>query len=168
MNQQQRAFLIKQIEENTKIKIDELKNSIGQEPDLTGKLIHYILSGDYEVLDKEKLELIILNKAQNNTTKSSWISNPNSRWLDEYIRELHLTFKLEEILILPDSFYTEFKEFKERKLKIEEEIQVLKAQLKNLIVRVQLASNSVLAKMISEVDNMGDLTLMDTKLKLLN
>lgn len=34
-----------------------------------------------------------------------------------------------------------------------------------LVTRIQLASDKTLEKMISEVDDMGDVSLMDTKLK---
>jgi len=35
-------------------------------------------------------------------------------------------------------------------------------------MRVQLASDKTLQKLINEVDDMGDLSLMDTKLKMLD
>ena len=48
------------------------------------------------------------------------------------------------------------------------EIDLLKVQLDTIEVRVQLASDKTLQNLVNEVDDMGSLSLIDTKLKLLS
>lgn len=59
----------------------------------------------------------------------------------------------------------------ERAIKVKEvddQIKQLRIQLETLEVRIMVASDKVLQKLINEVDDMGDISLIDTQIKLLD
>ena len=65
-------------------------------------------------------------------------------------------------------FWKRFQNARQHNDKIQSEINTLQLQLDAIELRIQLASDKTLQKMINEVDDMGELSLIDTKLKLLN
>lgn len=59
------------------------------------------------------------------------------------------------------------KEREEERSKINKQIEELNIQLQTLEVRIMLASDKHLQKLINEVDDMGDIKLIDSKIKLI-
>jgi|688.fasta_scaffold1144838_2 hypothetical protein len=51
--------------------------------------------------------------------------------------------------------------------KVNQEIAALKLQLETLEIRIMIASDKVLQSIVNEVDDMGDIRLIDTKIKLI-
>lgn len=67
----------------------------------------------------------------------------------------------------PPLFTEAFQKFKAQADSIGSEIESLKAKRDTLIMRVKLAPDKRLEVLISEIDDMGDISLMDSKLLLL-
>jgi hypothetical protein len=71
------------------------------------------------------------------------------------------------LIVLPDEFKVELERVKEHNSMIDEQIKNLHAGIDTLELRIQLASDKTLQGIINDVDDMGDLLLIDTKLKLI-
>jgi len=162
MNQTQRSFLIKKIEENIKHKIKALEDSKPEYPSLNNYLLHAVMSGNFELQPIEEIKKILLQKALNAKGNEDWLGN---HW--GMSNKSLVTFKADEIFVVPEEYRKRANECKMKQAELQEQIYNLRVQSETLITRIQLASDKVLQKMINEVDDMGDISLMDTKLKLI-
>ena len=75
---------------------------------------------------------------------------------------------LRDLVVVPDDYSIELERVREFNKKIDEEIQLYRISLDTIEMRIQLASDRTLQNLINEVDDMGELKLIDTKLKMLN
>lgn len=164
MNQTQRNFLIEKVKKESQAKIAMLEKSLPEAPSLSNYLFHAVMSGTFEIADNETIRGIIKDKALSAKSQKDWMNSKAAGWGSN---PNEIAFRATEFFKTPKEFEVRFKEYKEKKDEVEKQIELIKAQTDTLVVRIQLASNSTLQRMINEVDNMGDLSLMDTKLKLL-
>ena len=161
MNQTQRTFLINKIKETTTKRVEELKKQIPQHPSLTNYLFSAVMKDDFELQSTESLRELIKAKALNSKEGSNWLNEDTMGWQKERTIRLGIS----ELFVIPDDYTKVYNEYKEQKEKIEAEINAIKLQSDTLITRIQLASDKVLQTMINEVDDMGNISLMDTKIK---
>lgn len=164
MNQAQRTFLIKKIEETTKKKVEELKKQVPEHPSISNYLFHAVMKNEFELQSIDSLKEIIRNKALNAKEDSNWLSEERMGWQSKSTIRL----SIQELFVIPDEYTKVYNEYTEKKEKIYEEINIIKMQSETLITRIQLASDKVLQTMINEVDDMGNISLMDTKIKSLS
>ena len=162
MNQTQRNFLIKKIEDSTKLQIKALESNKQQFPDLNLWLLHAVLSNDFQMRPIEEIRETIRQRALKNKEREDWMGNT---WGSANKSDMH--FKAREIFILPDEYEQKVSEARKANEDIDEKIRQLHIQSDSLITRITLASDKTLQTMINEVDNMGDISLMDTKIKAL-
>lgn len=164
MNQQQRAFLIKKIQETTDSNIKRLEATIEQPPSLSNYLFHHIMKGDFEIASIDKLKAMVSEKALNSKGNNQWMDSQNS--LTGISNKI--SFKAEDFFVLPDDYNEKWSAYCKSKEAVKSQIQSIRTQSETLIMRIQLASDKVLQKMVSEIDDMGDLSLMETKIKMIN
>lgn len=161
MNQQQRKFLIEKIEKKTKITVDALKSSIPDAPSFSNYMMHAVMSGNYDIIDKDAIKALILKKALNSKEgRSDWMGDSQA-----FGSRTQLAFKPKEIFIVPEEYTTIHNEYAAKRKQIEDDIAAIQIQCDTLVTRIQLASDKTLQKMINEVDDMGDISLIDTTLK---
>lgn len=160
MNQVQRKYLINKIKEKTKAEIDVLERSKPEAPSIANYLIHTVMSGDFQLQSLEYIKQVIKQKALKSKKGTNWLSN--DRWSSS---ETEISFNVGDIFILPDE-YEHIKNKTEKELAaINDKIHNLTLQTDTLITRITLASDKTLQTMINEIDDMGNISLMDTKLK---
>jgi len=162
MNQTQRSFLIKKIEETADIRIKALHDSKPELPSIQNWLLHSVLSDSYELNPPLEIKAAIKKKAISaRQGRENWMNG--SHW----DAKGEISFNLEEIFIMPEQYEKEKGLILEERGRIQQEINLLSSQKETLVLRIQLASDKTLQSMINEVDNMGNLSLMDAKLKAL-
>lgn len=164
MNTAQRKFLIERIQQKVKERIEELKKTRLEYPSASNFIFKAILNDKLELQPKEVTLEALKKKALNAKEGENWMSNMRMGFEKE--REIHLL--IQELIVLPEDYKEELERVVKHNKTIEQEIALLKTQLDTIEVRVQLASDKTLQNLINEVDDMGDLSLMDTKLKLLS
>jgi hypothetical protein len=160
MNQTQRSFLIKKIEAGVKAKKDALYNSIPPSPSLSNYLLHAVLSGTFEIVPNEEIKKIIKQKAVTSNDRDEWMGNSWQR-----SNKTDVVFKASDIFVIPKEYREVQEKYLTEKAEAERQINELVLQSDSLITRIQLASDKTLDKMIAEVDDMGDISLVDTTLK---
>lgn len=168
MNNTQRNFLIKKIQEGVEIRMRALRDSMPEEPNLSNYLLHAVMSGKFDIISNEEIKEIIRQKAL--TSKqghSSWMASNKGRY-SAFGNMEDLVFKANEFFIIPEDYKGLLKEYEDRRDKINEEMATLSIQCDSLVTRITLASDKTLQTMINEVDDMGNISLIDTKLKLLS
>jgi len=164
MNQVQRKFLIDKITEKTNQRIEVLRKSKPEFPSFSNHVYLAIMSGTLKLKSLEEIEAAIKEKALNAVEGKNWLSEENMGW------EKLTTIKLprDSVFYHPESYIKAMVEYNAKADKIRIEIEELKLQLDTLITRIQLASDKNLELIVREVDDMGQLKLIDSKLKLLN
>ena len=163
MNQTQRNFLIKKVSETADSKIKALKETLPKLPSLNNWLLHAVLSGEFNIKSIPELKETIRQYALNANDREDWLGNS---WNTVTKTDVH--FKAENFFIIPDEYTIKKERYESEEKIIQDKIYQLKIQKDTLITRIQLASDKLLQKMINEVDDMGDISLIDTKLKMLN
>jgi hypothetical protein len=164
MNTTQRKFLIERIQGKVNIKIESLNSMKMKYPSASNYIFKAILNNNLELQPSEVILDALKRKALNAKEGENWLSQARMG----YEKETTITLKIEELIIYPSDYNDELIKVRAHNEDIDLEINELKIQLDTIEVRVQLASDKTLQNLINEVDDMGDLSLMDTKLKLLN
>lgn len=167
MNSQQRKYLIDKINEKKKIKIQELESQIKKRPSLIAYMLHEVLSDRIKVRENSELLEIVKKKALqalSDDKANNWLSN-SDRWGSQ--KEDKVSFDLNEFFVIPENYKSIISEVDKHNLEIRNQIYQLSIQCESLETRIMLASDKTLQKMINEVDDMGDISLIDTKIKLL-
>lgn len=166
MNQAQRNFLIKKIEDQVAITCKDLKEQKPEQPNLNNWLLHAVLSDNFEIHTVEEIKETIKQKALNATRDVNWLTGEReSGWSGN---SRGVGFKVSDIFILSDDYKKRSDDYRLQSNEIDEKIRQVKIQSETLITRIQLASDKTLDKMINEIDDMGDISLMDTKIRYLN
>ena len=162
MNQAQRKFLIETVQTRTKAKISALKNSIPKEPSLSNHVFLAVMSGTLKLKSEAEIIEALKQKALNSKEGANWLAE-DSGWMSSK------TVKIERdaLLVTPESYDVEYEKYKTELCRIQDEIDELTSQLDTLIIRLQLTSDKNLESIIRDVDDMGEVKLIDNKLKLL-
>jgi len=166
MNQAQRKFLIDRIEANVKKQIEAIKQSdLEQPPSLENYLYGLALTGKLEIMEQEHIKKVLCERAMKHTARNGYSSGS---WLG---RDTHASLsrnaeiKVSDLIVIPDDYTKQWDEYRQSENARQEKIRQIQIECDTLVTRIQLASDKTLEKMISEVDDMGDVSLMDTKLK---
>lgn len=164
MNQTQRNFLIKKIQESIDAKIRVLMGDREDPPSLSNYILHYVMSGKFEILPNDRIKEIIKEKALGSKAgKDNWMSGRSS-WNSD---SNEISFRATDFFILPDDFKKLMHKYLQREKERQNKIDALRTQSDGLITRIQLASDKTLQTLINEIDDMGNISLMDMKLKAL-
>lgn len=162
MNQVQRKFLIDKIKEEITKKIKLLESSREESPLLSTHIYREIMQGTLKLKSENEILGIIKERAINAREGSDWLTRSRSGWGSEKGR---VALDADEIFILPNSFVEKRNQVDLHNAEIQKTINKMRAELNTLEMRIQLASDKTLQKMIGEVDDMGDISLIDTKIK---
>lgn len=160
MNQAQRKFLIDKIQAGIKETDKVLEESLPDEPKMDGYLLQALFAGTLEIRTKKSLMDLLKTRAARNV--NSWLT-ANS-WSSKSDR---VEFKLEDFFVTPEQYQIDYDAWKKETERIEGLRRTMRMQSEGLCTRIQLASNKTLEKMIAEVDDMGDISLVDCTLKAL-
>lgn len=164
MNTTQRKFLVERIQQKVKEKIESLQNKKEKYPSASNYIFKAILNNTLQIQPDEVILSALKEKAMRAKEGANWLSEARMG----YEKERTIQLLIEQLIVLPEDYNKELQRVKECNRLIEEQIETLKIQLDAIEVRVQLASDKTLSNLINEVDDMGSLSLIDTKLKLLN
>ncbi len=164
MNQVQRKFLIDKIQEKTKAKVKELRDSELQYPSASNYIFKAALNNELKLRSEEHILKAIKNKALNAKEGANWLSEERMGSNKESTIRLDLT----DVIDLPLDYFKEFERVKSFNNNIRKEIGELNIYLDTIEVRIQLASDKTLSQIIKDVDDIGDIKLIDSSLKLLN
>tara|TARA_R110002126_G_scaffold162448_2_gene310404 strand:- start:248 stop:742 length:495 start_codon:yes stop_codon:yes gene_type:complete len=163
MNSTQRKFLVERIQSKVKGRIEALKNSLLDLPSIDNYIFKAIMTDDLELQPSDVILSALKRKAARAKAGENWLSDDR---MGMY-KNTTIRFDVNDLIKLPKDYNNELTRAKEHNSKIHEEISLLKIQLDTIEVRIQLASDKTLQSLINEVDDMGDIKLIETNLKLL-
>jgi len=164
MNTAQRKFLIERIQQKTKDKIKVLQNNKMDLPSIDNYIFKAILTDNLELQPSEVILSALKAKAKRAKAGENWLSEDR---IGVY-KSTTIRIDIKELIKLPNDYNEELERVIEHNDNINKEIETLKIQLDTIEIRVQLASDKTLRNLVNEVDDMGSLSIIDTKLKLLS
>ena len=169
MNQDQRKFLIGQVEDTCIEQVDRLKAQIPDKPSLNNYLVASFLDGSIEFNDivelKRKMRERVLKMGKEDAlVKTEDISRWSRRNREEEEEVEVVQVRAEDLFVIPEAYLVALREYEEKKSRIEAEIDQLKNTTKTIVLKLQIGSAQVLDKLVMQVDNMGDLSLVNTQL----
>ncbi len=158
MNQVQRKYLIDKIQKASEEAIKEMRKSLPQKPELSRYCLMALLNGELKIKGNSELLQVLKNRAlesNGSVFSHGWRSQEDGE----------ITFRLEEFFEVPIGYTEAYSDWVKKSSAIKDKINLLEKQSEGLCTRIQLASNKTLERMIAEIDNMGDISLMDCTLK---
>lgn len=164
MNQKQREFLIGKIEAENKRKISALEGAIPDEPELEVYITRSILEKKLKMKPSEEIFQHLFDRVSNKTDSSHSLLDTENGFRSS-IRGKVIKMKMDAICELPEDFIVKQNEYKLKKAAAMKEIREIQEGMETLITRIHLASNSVLDSLVGEIDDMGNLSLIDSTLK---
>ena len=162
MNQSQRKFLIDTVTSRAKTKISALRSSIPKAPSLSNHVFLAVMNGTLKIKPESEIIEALKQKALNSKEGANWLAE-DSGWMSS----TSIKIDRDAILVTPESYNIEYKKYKDASDRINAEIEELNLQLDTLVIRLQLTSDKNLELIVREVDDMGEVKLIDNKLKLL-
>jgi hypothetical protein len=164
MNQAQRNFLVTKLKESTDSQIRELNKNKMEYPSLSNYLFHAILKGELELKPQDEIKEALKQKAFKAKEGVNWLSEDRMG----FEKETTIKLNINDLIIVPENYKKLQQQAREHNSNITKQIEELKNKMLNLETRIQIASDKVLQQIISDVDNMGDISLIDTNIKLLS
>jgi hypothetical protein len=165
MNQEQRKFLIARIEKAYKDETAKISEDLPNEPNLNNYLVAAILDNSIQLKPLDEIKKSIREKVLSLGIGDS-LTNKPSAWGRSNESNHEVTLKADIVFIYPKAYLQAYEEFQRKKKEITDKIAKLYAQKETLLLKVNIGSNQTLDRLIDEVDNMIDISLMNNKLML--
>lgn len=165
MNSDQRKYLIAQVDDTYDHQRKLLEKQKSKEPSLNNYLVAACLDNTLQLQSteviREKIRKSVLafgpDDALIKNTKKTWTSND-----DVY----GIRLDPEDIFIYPEAYLKALAEYEEKIRDIDDKLELLRSQYKTVSLKINIGSNQTLDKLVAEVDNMADLSLMNDSLTL--
>ena len=164
MNQDQRKFLLIRIETTyckQKKKIEE--ESKKEKPSLNNYLVAAFLDNTIEFNDIEKLK-VKMRETVLRYGASDKLVKETDKWghsLNSGVNKVEII--AEDLFIIPQAYLNALDEYNKWKAELTEKLDALEAQKDTLLMKIQIGSNAVLDKLITQVDNLADLNIINSQ-----
>lgn len=176
MNDTQRKFLINEVENTFIRQKEKLEKQIPDRP----RLGHYILAAfldntiklnDTATIRKKMRDMVLESGSVDDIIGSGdgYGRRRNRRsWDDDDDDSADEVVKVpaEELFVIPEDYKKAVEKYEKKKEEVRKKIEQLEAHKKTIVLKVQIGSNAILDKLVAQVDNMGDLDLINSQLLL--
>lgn len=160
MNQQQRKYLVSKIDESRKEKAKQLEASIPNEPNTQNGLLLALMEGRLRIRSEAEILQVLKERAKKGSS-GNWLSRDTWRSGSQ----TEVTLSVSDLFIIPDDVLEELENYRKIKAETKREIAQLNAGAEALSSRIMLASDKTLDAMIAQIDDMGDIKLVDMTLR---
>lgn len=166
MNQSQRTFLLDRIKKKAKEATTALKERMKKNPEMSNHVYMAIMNGTLKMRTSKEIEEALKQKALKVESGEDWLIERRGYYNDD--KNPNIMLRCQDIFYFPESYAIQKKEVDEHNAALQKEIDDIELRMESLEVRITLASDKTLQQMINEVDDMGALSLIDTKIKALS
>lgn len=166
MNQNQREFLIKHVEKTYRNQKEELDEATPKEPSLNNYLIAAVLDGSFQLQDVEVMREAIRQTVLNLGPEGSLVGGKGRNRYSDYDVEHQVKLQAESLFVLPDNYLKALAEYETKRAEWDAQRKQLEDYKETIILKIQIGSPQVLAKLIEQVDNLADLNIVNTNLLL--
>jgi len=166
MNQDQRKFLIARVEQTYRDEERKLDEGKPKEPSLNNYLVAAVLDGSVKMRSIEEIGNAVRQRVLRLGNGESLVHEKYSRYSSDNETYHSVSLQANELFIYPDAYLKAKEEYETKKAEIQKKKDALFAQKETLLLKIQIGSNTSLDRLIDSVDNMIDITLMNSKLML--
>ena len=162
MNQDQRKFLIERVNKTFNMQQSEIKKDELIKPSLNNYLVAAFLDNSIEFNDIEKLKTKMRETVLRYGSSDKLIME-SSDWRNPRKNKNTCEIIAEDLFIIPESYKLALAEYNVAVAKQTEKINQLEAQRDTILLKIQIGSNAILDKLITQVDNLADLNIMNSQ-----
>lgn len=161
MNQDQRKFLIERVNKTFNQQKEEILKDKKDKPSLNNYLIAAFLDNSIQFNDIEKLK----NKMRETVLRYG----ASDRLIEEKYgyrskEEPNLCKVIaEDLFVIPQNYLDALSEYESHQSELDRKVNELEAQKDTILLKIQIGSNQVLDKLITQVDNLADLNIMNSQ-----
>lgn len=166
MNQNQREFLIKHVEKTYRNQKDAMDESKPKEPSLNNYLIAAVLDGSFQLQEPETIRKAIKELVLNLGPEGSLIGGRGRNRYSDYDVEHQVKIQAESLFVLPGNYLAALAEYEQKRSDWDAQQKQLEDYKETIILKIQIGSAQVLSKLIEQVDNLADLSIVNTSLLL--
>lgn len=167
MNKDQRKYLADQITKTLNEQVEELEEQRLKRPSLNNYIIAAFLDNSIKFQDikplQAKLRERVIKMGQSDTLieeedEDDWKYSRKKRRNTNQVKLV-----AEDIFVIPETYKKALKEYDDKEKEIDEKIKTLQAQAKTIEMKIQIGSPEALNKLVTEIDNLVDLQLVNSK-----
>jgi hypothetical protein len=155
---------------NIKERIHEPRSLIeateGKKPSLNNYLVAAFLDGSIEFADidilkkKMRLQVLKMGKGEVLVDEDTWRRS-------EKTEEDRVKVNAQDLFIIPTIYKDALAEYENRKAEYRKKLADLESVRDALLLKINLGSNTILDKLIDQVDTMGDINLINNQMMLI-
>jgi hypothetical protein len=165
MNQDQRKFLIERVNKTFQTQKSKLEAGKIERPSLNNYLVAAFLDNSIEFNDIEKLKVKMRETVLKYGTADKLVTEARDRWDNNnaYKDKNTCAIITEDLFVIPESYKKALAEYEAYKKDIQDKVEQLEAQKDTILLKIQIGSNQVLDKLVTQVDNLADLNIMNSQ-----
>jgi hypothetical protein len=167
MNQDQRKFLIERVNKTFQNQKSKLEAGKIERPSLNNYLVAAFLDNSIEFNDIDVLKVKIREAVLKFGASDKLVTEGRDGWGNSLYRDKKekntCSIVAEDLFVVPESYKKALAEYEAYKKDIEDKIEQLEAQRDTILLKIQIGSNQVLDKLITQVDNLADLNIMNSQ-----
>lgn len=165
MNQDQRKFLIERVNKTFQSQKSKLEANKIEQPSLNNYLVAAFLDNSIQFNDIEKLKIKMRETVLRFGASDKLVKESRDRWDSGNACKGKGTCEIiaEDLFIIPESYKVALAEYDAYKKDIQDKVEQLEAQKDTILLKIQIGSNQVLDKLITQVDNLADLNIMNSQ-----
>lgn len=173
MNQDQRKYLLEQVDKTFRKQAEKLEGTKPLRPSLNNYLVAAFLDGSVKFQSIEKLKAKMREAVLKFGANDRLVLNEDDDECRYRRRHSHenqhnyVQLSAFELFVIPAAYEEALKEYEEKRKAYEKSIEALEAQRDTIKMKIQIGSDKVLSRLIEQVDNMADLSIMNSQLLLI-
>lgn len=166
MNQTQRDFLIKQVGRTYRNQKDKLDAAKPKRPSLNNYLVAAVLDGSFQIHPIESIKAFIKQRVLQLGPDSAFIKRGDRYDPEDEKGKNVITIPAEQLFVLPLGYVDALATYDIVRAEWDAEMERIEGYKETIILKIQLGSPQVLAKLIEQVDNLADLNIINSSLLL--
>lgn len=166
MNDKQREYLLKSVTSVYSTQCENLRKRRVKKPSLNNYLVAAFLDGSIEFADIENLKSQMRQSVVEMPDQAQLVELDKSGYGSDKKETQFIKVKADLIFKIPEAYLNQLALWQSQQDEIDTEISNLTAQLKTIEVKIHLGSNQQLDKLIAEADNLGEISLINSRLML--
>lgn len=171
MNADQRKFLVERVNKTFTQQKEKLKDKEITRPSLNNYLVAAFLDNSIQFNDleklKEKMRKTVLSFGSSDVIvqekdKYGYNRRRRSDDDDDGAKE-YCEVDIKDLFVIPQAYLDELKKYQDYMDDLKGKMEQLEAQRDTILLKIQIGSNQVLDKLITQVDNLADLNIMNSQ-----
>ena len=162
MNQDQIKFLIERVNKTFNLQKNDIEKNKLIRPSLNNYLVAAFLDDSIKFNNIEKLKRKMRETVLRYGASDKLIDEKDN-WRNENKKKDTCQIIAEDLFIIPESYRLALDEYNNALASQNEKINQLEAQRDTILLKIQIGSNAILDKLITQVDNLADLNIMNSQ-----